>query len=429
MPLQKLWIRLDCQPSRARPLRRRADSTDHAGHVLPSNTVSAVNATQRWLWVTLRPRGLSVPARIFRAVHHALLLGGVTAMVLATDPAIKTTYGSLLASVFDLALGLFAVEYVVRFYAVVAAPVADPTHPWVARKVWATSINGLVDLAAVLPFVVGGILGWKPETTNLFAALWVLKLFRYSPGSGMLRRVFNDARENLFNVMVAFVVVLLLAATLIHVFEGAAQPKVYGTIPHALWWTIVTLTTVGYGDYVPVTAAGRLVASVVMVCGIAVFAMWAGILATAFANEVRRREFLRNWDLITKVPFFRDLGAPTIADIARILKPQEVEKGRTVIRRGDRGDCMYFIVSGEVEVQLPAGPKRLGPGAFFGEIALITGERRTATTVARTTTQFLVLDIADFRELTGRRPELAEVVTREGQRRLEATKQSPSAAE
>jgi len=388
-----------------------------------------LSAAEKWVYDNSRPTALSVPARVFRAVHHLLLVTGVGVMVLATHAPMAAAYGTFLAFVFNVALGFFAVEYVARLYGAAATPSAEATHPWVARREWATSLNGLIDLVAVLPFVLAGLMAWSPEATNLFAVLWVLKLFRYSPGSGMLQRVLRDARESLFSVFVAFVVVLLVAATLMHVFEGPGQPNLYGSIPGALWWGIVTLTTTGYGDTVPVTPLGRLLAGAVMICGIAVFALWAGILATAFANEVRRREFLRNWDLIVKVPFFRELGAATIADIARILKPQEVEKRRAIIRRGDPGDCMFFIVSGEVEVRLPAGPERLGPGGFFGEIALITGEPRTATAVATATTQLLALDIADFRELTARRPELAEVVTREGRRRLERVRQAEGAAE
>ena len=242
--------------------------------------------------------------------------------------------------------------------------------------------------------------------------------------AGILGRVFRDAREALVSVFAAFIVVILLAGTLEYLIEGPGQPKVYGSIPGALWWTIVTLTTTGYGDVVPLTPFGRLLASAVMVCGIAVFALWAGILASAFAREVHRREFLRTWDLITRVPFFHDLGAATIADIAGILKSRVAAEGGIIMRRGDPGDCMYFIVSGEVEVRLDPAPQRLGPGQFFGEIALITGAPRLATAVAVKESQLLALDIADFRQLTARRPELSKVVTEEGQRRLEKAKQA-----
>ena len=88
-----------------------------------------------------------------------------------------------------------------------------------------------------------------------------------------------------------------------------------------------------------------------MVSGILVFALWAGILATGYAEELRRREFLRTWDLVAKVPFFNNVGASVIADVARLLRPRDYPARAVIVRRGERGDCMYFIASGEVEVR------------------------------------------------------------------------------
>lgn len=384
-----------------------------------------MHATLRSIFDNLEPAAHTATARAFRAVHHLMLAGGVGAMIAETEPALAIRHGTILAFLFDLALAFFVVEYALRLIVAAASPSANyPADAWRARWLWAISAKGLVDLAAVLPVLLALVGGLRPAMAHLFGVLWVLKLFRYAPGSGMLRRVFRDAKEALFSVFVAFIVVMMLAGTLQYLIEGPGQPKAYGSIPAALWWTIVTLTTTGYGDVVPLTPLGRLVGSAVMVCGIAVFALWAGILASAFAREVQRRDFLRSWDLITRVPFFRDLGAATIADIARILKPREAAEGGTIMRRGDPGDCMYFIVSGEVEVQIEPAPQRLGPGQFFGEIALITGAPRLATAVAAGETQLLTLDIADFRQLSARRPELSKVVTEEGQRRLEKARKA-----
>jgi voltage-gated potassium channel len=154
-----------------------------------------------------------------------------------------------------------------------------------------------------------------------------------------------------------------------------------------------------------------------MMSGILLFALWAGILATGFSEEVRRREFLRTYDLVHKVPFFRDLGTSVIAELARLLKPREYPAGATVVRRGQNGDCMYFIVSGEIEIRADPKPLHLHTGSFFGEIALITGGPRTATAVASKRAVLLLLDIADFRDLAARRPELAQAIHSEAERR------------
>jgi voltage-gated potassium channel len=181
---------------------------------------------------------------------------------------------------------------------------------------------------------------------------------------------------------------------------------------------VVTLTTTGYGDVVPQTVFGRFIAGIVMICGIAVFAFMAGILANSFAEETHRRQFLRTWDLVARVPFFQSVGAATIAEVAKLLHPQEIPAGSIIARRGAAGDCMYFIASGEVAIEIEPQPIVLGAGQFFGEIALITGGRRSATVVARSRCELLLLDIADFRRLAAQQPELARVIDDEARRRM-----------
>jgi len=104
--------------------------------------------------------------------------------------------------------------------------------------------------------------------------------------------------------------------------------------------------------------------------------------------------------------------------VAKLLRPQEIPAGSIVARRGAPGDCMYFIASGEVAIEIEPQPIVLGAGQFFGEIALITGSRRSATVVARSRCELLLLDIADFRRLAAQQPELARVIDDEARRRM-----------
>jgi voltage-gated potassium channel len=156
-----------------------------------------------------------------------------------------------------------------------------------------------------------------------------------------------------------------------------------------------------------------------MISGIAVFALWAGILANGFSEELRRRDFLKTWDLVARVPFFRDVGAAAIAEVARLLQPRRFPVGFTLFWQGQRGDCMYFIVSGEVEVTVDGQKVGYGPGEFFGEIALVAGGRRTGTAVAKRPCTLLMLDIADFHELAGHQPELSEAIRTKAAGRLD----------
>jgi voltage-gated potassium channel len=261
---------------------------------------------------------------------------------------------------------------------------------------------------------------FETQDAILFGLVWVFKLVRYAPGLVGLRRAIGNARQALLSVLLGFVVVLLAASSLEYLFERAAQPDPFGSIPAALWWGIVTMTNAGYGDSVPQTVPGRMLAGVVMVCGIVVLALIAGILATAFAQEMRRYAFLRTWNIVAKVPFFQTVGASVIAEVARLLRPRDYPAGAVIVRRGEPGDCMYFIASGEVEIEIGPEPLRLGTGEFFGEIALLTGTPRTATVVAGEPCTLLRLDIVEFRELMGRQPELARVIYDAAHQRLEA---------
>jgi voltage-gated potassium channel len=211
--------------------------------------------------------------------------------------------------------------------------------------------------------------------------------------------------------------VLFLSSVAVHFLERDGQPVAFGSVPATMWWAVVTLTTVGYGDVVPLTPLGRLVAAVVMICGLGVFGLWTGILATGFAAETRRDNFLRTWESVSKVPFFASLGPAAIADVTQMLRTIDLPARTTIIRKGQAGDCMYFIASGEVEVDLPGKKVALGEGAFFGEMALLGNNLRSANITTTQVSQLLVLDLVDFRLLMARHPDLAETIDAEAQRR------------
>ena len=366
----------------------------------------------------LDPEATDTGARVFQGAHHVMLALGIGIMFANTEPAWRQGAAAALDIGFQTVCGFFVAEYILRLLAASGAQRAEDSGAWRTQLSWAVSIGGICDLAGTLPAVLTIIFG--PRNASLAGFVWAFKLVRYAPALASLQQVISDSRHALLSVLLGFGIVMLVAASLAYLLERGAQPRVFGSIPAALWWAIVTLTTTGYGDVVPMTAPGRVLAGVVMVSGIILFALWAGILATGFAEETRRREFLRTWDLVAKVPFFHDIGAAVIADVARLLRPHEFPAGAFIVRRGQLGDCMYFVVSGEVEVQLQPAAVMLGPGAFFGEMSLLTGSPRNATIVATQSCTLLALDIVDFRELLGRQPDLARIIHEEADRRLAA---------
>jgi len=364
----------------------------------------------------LDPDAFATDARLFRGLHHLLLTAGIGVMLANTVPAWRLVLATVFDAGFEIVCAFFVAEYVLRLSASAGAPAIKHRGKWRARLAWAGSLGGVCDLIGTFPAVVAIVR--SPAEASLFAFVWVFKLVRYAPGLASLQQVISDSRHALASVLLGFCIVLLISASLGYLLERNTQPEAFGSIPAALWWAIVTLTTTGYGDVIPQTAAGRVLAGVVMVSGILVFALWAGILATGFGEETRRREFLRTWELVANVPFLHDIGASAIADVAHLLRPREYPAGGVVVRRGENGDCMYFVASGEVEIRLTTQSIYLGAGNFFGEIALLTGAPRNATVVTTTRSTLLSLDIVDFRELLGRHPELARIIHEEAERRL-----------
>jgi voltage-gated potassium channel len=387
----------------------------------PSRTVRIVAV----LATMLDRRSMSSRARLYRRAEATLILIGLLAMIVMTTLSLADAARSLASGVLIVIMVLFLIDAAVRLAlnrAITAHERLETEDGDTAR--WIGTAWGALDVLTILPMAIAAPLYWTPSGAPLLASLWLLRFARYSRGGRILATVILREREPILGVLLLFGMVLTGGAVLGYLAERHAQPGVFTSVGASLWWAITTLTTTGYGDMVPVTPLGRMVGGAVMIGGLGTISLLAGILATGFAAELKRTEFLRSWDMISKVSFFENAGAATIADVASLLRPRDFPARSVVTRRGQPGDCMYFIVDGEVEILIEPKPVRLGPGAFFGEIAILTGAPRNATVITTKVTQLLSLDIADFRALAASRPELTDLIRKEADLRLgKATEQ------
>jgi voltage-gated potassium channel len=243
-------------------------------------------------------------------------------------------------------------------------------------------------------------------------------LTRYSAALQMLGAAVYGQRRALGAAAVIIVTLLVFASSVIYLLEKDGQPEAFGSIPQAMWWGLATLTTVGYGDVTPVSVAGRVFGGFIMVLGIGMFALPAGILATAFGNEISKREFVVNWDMVASVPLFSELNALRISEIVALLEMKVMPARSTIVAKGDKADAMYFISVGEVLVDVEPEPQPLKSGDFFGEIALLTDTNRTATVTAVTECQFLVLHARAFNRILTGNPEMRDALTAVMRQRL-----------
>jgi voltage-gated potassium channel len=357
----------------------------------------------------------SVGSRFVRLIVTIIILDVIT-MVLASVPEFDARFGGLFTVIKIGAITVFGFEYAARLWCVVGHSLRKKS-PAQDRLEYAFSSLGIVDLLAFLPAAIALIAGSR-STLVLFGVLPFFKLVRYSPAMRSLLAALHAERRTLFGCVVILACAVLVFASLLYAIEREAQPDRLGTIPQAMWWAIVTLGTVGYGDVVPVTPLGKVVSVFAIVGGLTMIALPVAIISTAFADEIRRRDFVVTWGMLARVPLFSHLSAAEIADIMRLLRAQAIEAGEILTRRGDVASAMYFITAGEVEIELPSRRVRLSDGTFFGEIALLHRTNRSGTVTAKRKTRLLALDAQDFHALIERMPTLAAHVRTTAEARL-----------
>ncbi len=348
------------------------------------------------------------PSQLISRGLVVLIAINLLAVTLESVPSINTDYADLFIAVEVVSLVVFTAEYLLRLWASVEHEPYRKHADWHARLRYMGSLPGLVDLAAVLPFWFAFMVPEDLRVLLVFRIVRFLKLARYSPGVRSLLDALYEERRALGGCLLILLGTALIAATLMHLIERNVQPEKFGTIPDAMWWAVVTLGTIGYGDVVPVTPLGRIVASFTIFGGLVMIALPVGIVATAFAEQIHRREFVVNWGMVARVPLFAGLDAGEIADVMRLLRAETVEANAVITRRGEEAHSMYFIAHGEVQIELENETIRLGDGHFFGEVAVLRRERRSATATALRRTSLLVLEAADLHALVARQPRLAE---------------------
>lgn len=214
----------------------------------------------------------------------ALILLNVGAIILESMAGYGDRYATWLHAFEVFSLAVFSAEYLLRLWSIVEEP--RFSRPIVGRLRWMATPVALVDLAAIAPAF---FLRTDLRFVRVLRLLRVLKLSRYSEGFRILGAVFRAKRHELLSSLLIVMVTLVLASSFMYYAERDAQPDVFSSIPAAMWWGIITLTTIGYGDAFPVTTLGKLLGGAAALAGILVLALPVGILASGFTEEMTAR--------------------------------------------------------------------------------------------------------------------------------------------
>ena len=219
-----------------------------------------------------------------------LILLNVLVVILETVNSLYLEYATFF-QLFDLVtVTVFTIEYVLRIWCCVKNPLySDPLR---GRLRYAVSPYALLDVIALTPFYLPLII---PIEFRLLRMLRLLRIFRvlrlgkYSNAFETFVDVLRSKKEEIVITMVMALIILVLSASTLYTVEREVQPEKFGSIPDAMWWAVVTLASVGYGDVYPITPLGKFFAAIVAISAIGLFALPAGILASGFAESFGRQ--------------------------------------------------------------------------------------------------------------------------------------------
>lgn len=220
----------------------------------------------------------------------SLILLNVIAIILASDQAIGDKYSSFFYYFEVFSVTVFSIEYILRVWTCVE--IDTYKNPISGRIKFMFTPMAIIDLLAVLPFYLPfvGIDLRFLRILRIFRIFRIFKLARYSRAFRLIKNVLNGKKEELFITLAFIIIVLVIISTLMFYAERDAQPIAFSSIPKALWWGVTTLTTIGYGDIIPVTTMGKILGGIISLLGIGLIALPSGIIAAGYTEEVYRRK-------------------------------------------------------------------------------------------------------------------------------------------
>ncbi len=216
-----------------------------------------------------------------------LILVNVLGVILETVDALHAQWHAWFFALEIFSVAVFTAEYVTRLWVCVES--GHFSDGWHGRLRYALTPMAIIDLLAILPFLMQMFLTIDTRILRVFRLLRVFKLSRHFTMLGVLGVVLQREVKTLLSAIFIMLVLAILSASGIYLAEHKVQPEAFGSIPQAMWWAVVTLTTVGYGDVVPQTNVGRLFGAFITMIGVGMAALPAGIIASGFTGEIERR--------------------------------------------------------------------------------------------------------------------------------------------
>ncbi len=268
---------------------------------------------------------ISVVAKSINLLLIILIITNVIAAIFESEPSYHERYLHQFALFEFVSLSIFCGEYFLRLWCCVEAEEYAEFSNSKARFKYIFTPIALIDLIAILPFVIAMFFSIDLRSLRLIRVLRLLKLTHYFKGFNIFISVIAKELKSITAAMMVMVFLIVIAASLMHAVEGHIQPETFGSILRSLWWSVVTMTTVGYGDVVPVTALGKMIATIIMLIGVGLVALPAGMLAARFGEELRERK--ENLDVHIKEALTGGyIAQQEYQDLARLADKLEIDQ-------------------------------------------------------------------------------------------------------
>ena len=255
------------------------------------------HATKKKVYSLLHPEiGDTRLDKVINGFIIVLIALNVVAVILETVPSLHDRYRTFFHYFDVVSVAFFTIEYILRVWSANCDP--KYKHAVHGRLRYMFSAAALIDLLAILPFYINTIVAFEDlRILRIFRLLRFFRLFRltsYMKATKMVTNVFkNNVNELILSLLLA-IFLIIISSSLVYFSEHLVQPDKFKSIPAAIWWSVTTLTTVGYGDMVPITVAGKIFTSVILIAGVAIFALPAGIITAGFLEEIRKRKSSKN---------------------------------------------------------------------------------------------------------------------------------------
>jgi len=354
-------------------------------------------------------------SRVVEMLLIALIVSNTLAVILETVPDLYNNYRPFFSAFEQITVYIFAVEYFFRFWSCVEDPRIGTAHPIKGRLLFALRPMMVVDFLSFVPYFVALSFGAAVDLRALrvLRLLRLLKIARYSQAMPALLGVLYSERRALLGAFILLIFTVCVSGEIMHLIEGAAQPKAFGTLPGSMYWAITTLTTVGYGDETPITWAGKLFAGITMVTGLVLFALPVGIIATGFVNGLHKREFSITWSMVKRQPLFDGFEMEPTRQILDTMGASVMQDHTRIAVEGHKADMFYLIISGKAHAEDETGSWDLEAGDIIGEEALSDHANYTRTIWARTEMRMMNLTGDDLRRLARKYPLLGQRIRNE----------------